>query len=301
MKISIITTSYNYAQYIEEAINSIINQIHTDWELIIVDDGSSDNSVEIIKSYCEKDKRIKLFQQPQNKGLKEALLLGVNNATGDWIAFLESDDIFAPDNLLKKFKIIEKYPKVKLIYNKVDFIIYDEPNSKRAKHFGDTQKKLAKKTFPKYMFYKFYINNQILTFSSVMIQAKLLKSIDFNTPVDTLLDWWLWIHAAYKNDFYYINEELTSWRLHEKSYISKKKRKIQLPLQVQAYWDVYKKNSKPKKLLFFITFSFILLFIVYIYRFTRKFLVEIIRRIKFILFGHTLKVRDIFYLFFDKK
>jgi len=101
MKISIITANYNYAQYIEEAINSVINQSYGDWELIIVDDGSSDNSVEIIKSYCEKDSRIRLFQHAngENKGLKETLLLGISHASGDWIAFLESDDSFTLDNL----------------------------------------------------------------------------------------------------------------------------------------------------------------------------------------------------------
>jgi len=103
MKISILIASYNYAQYIEEAINSVINQSYQNWELIIVDDGSSDNSLEIIKSYCEKDSRIKLFQHEnnQNNGLKETILLGLENVMGDWVAFLESDDVFMPDNLAK--------------------------------------------------------------------------------------------------------------------------------------------------------------------------------------------------------
>lgn len=270
MKISVITASYNYAEYIEETINSVIDQSYQDWELIIVDDGSIDNSVEIIKSYCEKNLKIKLFQHKngENKGLKETLSLGIKHASGDWIAFLESDDYFTPDNLFKKVEIIKKYPQTKLIFNKVNFLSKKEV--KRQKTFENTQKKLSQMTFPTNMFYDFYINNMILTFSCVMVEANALKNISFDTPIDAFLDWWLWIHLAYKNDFYYINEELTSWRLHPQSYIKTSENKMACPTQIQAYWDVYKKNNKPLKLLFFIFFSNIPLFFVKSFSFLTK-------------------------------
>lgn len=266
MKISIITANYNYAQYIEEAINSVINQSYQNWELIIVDDGSSDNSVEIIKSYCEKDSRIRLFQHGdgQNKGLKETLLLGISYASGEWIAFLESDDSLTPDNLQKKVEIIEKNPDLKLIFNKVKFLVENESN--KLNMFKEIQKKLSKMSFPKNMFYDFYINNMILTFSCVMVEASILKNADFNSPVDAFLDWWLWIHLARNNKFYYVDEELTNWRLHLQSYINtSKKPKIQL-VSVKAYWEVYQKNKSWKNLIF-IVYSFVLFFFV---RFFKK-------------------------------
>jgi glycosyltransferase involved in cell wall biosynthesis len=70
-KISVITVSYNYENYIKETIESVINQTFQDWEMIIVDDGSKNNSVEVIKSYCEKDNRIKFFQHEHGVNLKE--------------------------------------------------------------------------------------------------------------------------------------------------------------------------------------------------------------------------------------
>lgn len=271
MKISIITASYNYAQYIEDTINSVLNQDYTDWELIVVDDGSSDNSVEIIKEFCKKDERIKLFQHKNglNKGLKETLLLGIEKAQGNWIAFLESDDIFKPDNLSKKIEIIKKYPNVKLIFNKVEFLT--EEKRPQQKIFEKTQRNLSKKIFPKNMFKAFFINNQILTFSCVMVESKTLKSADFNSPVDALLDWWLWVNLAYKNQFYYIDEELTKWRLHAESYIKQSKKPILYTIQTQAYKNVYEKNSKPLWLLFFIIYSSIMLFIVRVFRFLKRF------------------------------
>lgn len=287
MKISVITANYNYAQYIEEAINSIINQSYPDWELIIVDDGSSDNSVDIINSYCEKDNRIKFFQHPdrKNKGLKESLLLGLSHATGDWIAFLESDDYFYPDNLAKKIEIIEEHKDVCLIFNRVNFLEKNDKISVRQKGLDKTHNKLKKMKFPRDMFYDFYINNMILTFSCVMVKSEVIKNADFNTPVDTLLDWWLWIHLAHQGKFYYIDEKLTNWRLHQESYVLRGKKPILYTVQVQAYRDIYLKSGGDSRLLAFILFSSVILFFRRLYRF----ILRLPRRVRN-------KVRDIILL-----
>ena len=119
MRISIILTSYNYEEFISQSIESVIAQTICDWELIIIDDGSKDNSVNIIKSYCEKDSRIKLFQHENgvNKGLPDTVKLGIEKASGEWIAFLESDDSIVPEYLEEKFKIINNNPSVNFIFN----------------------------------------------------------------------------------------------------------------------------------------------------------------------------------------
>lgn len=277
MKISVIIASYNYAQYIEEAINSVIDQSYQDWELIIVDDGSKDNSVDIIKAYCEKDQRIHFFQHNdgQNKGLKETLLLGLKHAAGEWIAFLESDDSFKSDNLLKKIEIIKKYPEVKLIFNKTNCIWEDKARKLQRKIFEKNQTKLSKMTFPKNMFYDLYIDNLLLTFSSVIVEVKTINSANFNSPADEVLDWWLWIHLAYQSKFYYIDEELTNWRLHSGSYIRKSTKSACCLTQVDAYDDIYKAN-KQLKLLGFILCQKIKLLFVRFYRLLQKIFLKIL-------------------------
>jgi glycosyltransferase involved in cell wall biosynthesis len=106
MIISIITPNYNGAIYIASAIQSVINQTYTKWELIIVDDCSTDNSVNIIKEYIDKDERIKLFQMPQNNGLPAIPRnFGIEKAKGDFIAFLDSDDIWLPEKLQKQINL----------------------------------------------------------------------------------------------------------------------------------------------------------------------------------------------------
>ena len=122
---SIITASYNYANYIVETMDSVLAQTYQDWELIVVDDGSKDNSVEVIKSYCQKDSRIKLFQHEFgiNKGLIATIKLGIEKASSDWIAFVESDDFITPDYLEKKLpNVKEDYTEPILTINGTDEI-----------------------------------------------------------------------------------------------------------------------------------------------------------------------------------
>jgi len=97
--VSIVTPSYNSAKYIEKTVQSVLAQTHENWELIIVDDYSTDNSVEIIKQLIEKNNRVKLIQFCSNKGAAKARNAAINNANGEFIAFLDSDDIWHPDKL----------------------------------------------------------------------------------------------------------------------------------------------------------------------------------------------------------
>ena len=91
-KVSVIIPVYNTDQYVAEAMYSILNQTLTDIELIAVNDGSTDNSLEVITKIAESDKRVKIFSQ-QNKGQSEARNLGISNSTGDYLYFMDSDDV----------------------------------------------------------------------------------------------------------------------------------------------------------------------------------------------------------------
>lgn len=97
-KVSVIVPIYNSERYIDKCIQSIINQTFKDIELILVDDGSTDKSVEISNKYAEKDKRIKIIKQ-KNKGVSLARNYGISIATGDFITFVDSDDFIEIDML----------------------------------------------------------------------------------------------------------------------------------------------------------------------------------------------------------
>jgi len=228
--ISIITASYNYEDYIKETIESVINQTYTNWEMIIVDDGSKDNSVEVIKSYCEKDSRIKLFQHEGgiNKGLAETVKLGISKARGEWIAFLESDDKFMPECLEEKVEIIKENPNIKFIFSDLETFGSGKTNFDKNSAYLLIKKKLASKKPLMDLSLELLKQNFICTFSIVMVKKNLIEECNFNTPVNAFLDLWLWAQIAQKTKFYYLNKPLTMWRIHSQSFINNYKGDMEL-------------------------------------------------------------------------
>ncbi len=98
MKVSIILPCYNGARYLPECLDSVLAQTMTDFEAIIVDDGSKDDSAGIAERYAQMDARIRVFRQ-QNRGVSAARNLGLDHASGDWVTFVDCDDILPPDAL----------------------------------------------------------------------------------------------------------------------------------------------------------------------------------------------------------
>ena len=223
-KVSIITASYNYENYIKETIESVIAQTFQDWEMIIVDDGSTDNSVDVIKSYSEKDSRIKLFKHENgvNRGLAETLQLGIKHASSDWVAFLEYDDTITPEYLTEKFNIIEKYPDVDFIFNDLNMFGDEDVIADTQCYFVKQKGILKRYQFPTNLLeaFKGTHANLISTFSCVMAKKCSLQDLNYKSPIKSCLDWWLWLQIVCKSQMYYIDKPLTNWRMHKSSYIN---------------------------------------------------------------------------------
>lgn len=117
--ISIVIPAYNAEKYLAETIDSVINQTYTNWELIIVDDGSTDNTKGIIETYRSKDLPIKYIFQ-ENSGVSIARNNGMNHASGKYIALLDADDVWLKNNLELKIKILMNNPSVSWVYSNMN-------------------------------------------------------------------------------------------------------------------------------------------------------------------------------------
>lgn len=127
--ISAIMSVYNAEKYISQAIDSILNQSFKDFEFIIIEDCSTDNSLAILNSYAEKDSRIKIIQKQENKRMKgfiENLNIGLNEAQGKYIARMDADDIAHPLRFEKQYQYLETNPDIFMVGSAVNFI--DENN-----------------------------------------------------------------------------------------------------------------------------------------------------------------------------
>jgi len=118
-KVSVILPIYNVEQYIAEAINSVLAQTYTNFELLAIDDGSTDRSIEICQQFT--DPRIKIIHQ-RNRGLAGARNTGIRHAQGEYLAFLDSDDLWLPEKLEKHVAHLEDSPTVGVSFSRSAFV-----------------------------------------------------------------------------------------------------------------------------------------------------------------------------------
>jgi glycosyltransferase involved in cell wall biosynthesis len=216
--ISVVVTSYNYEAFIEKTLSSIAAQTLPAWETIVVDDGSTDDSLAIISRFCETRPKFKLLRHAEgrNRGLSESLQLGIRHATGKWIAFCESDDWWEPAFLQELSSRAHCDPKCGVVFS--DVILAGTSETMEAhcaivrEHFR--QGGLAPELYRQ-------LRNAVPTMSCAMVQAELIRACNFEARFPPSLDMWLWAQLAAKTHFEFVDVPLCHWRQHEASYMKK--------------------------------------------------------------------------------
>jgi glycosyltransferase involved in cell wall biosynthesis len=119
--VSVVLPTYNRADYILRAVNSVINQNYKEWELIIVDDGSTDNTAKIVDNLILERENIRFMKQ-KNRGTALAFNTGIQASTGQFITFLGSDDEYKPDHLELRVKFLHKNPEIDFLHGGLEII-----------------------------------------------------------------------------------------------------------------------------------------------------------------------------------
>lgn len=121
--VSVVLIFLNEERFVEEAVQSVSNQTFADWELILVDDGSTDRSTLIARDLAAKDHRIRYVDHPrhQNRGMSASRNLGVAQAAAPYIAFLDADDVWMPDNLAEQVDLLETMPDVAMVVGAMEY------------------------------------------------------------------------------------------------------------------------------------------------------------------------------------
>lgn len=115
-KISLILNSYNPSHYLQRAIESVLQQTYRDFELLIWDDGSSDDSLDIARSLAAQDERVRVIAAP-HQGRGKALKAAIAVTTGDYLGWIDRDDILLPNALEQTAAILDKHPQVGMVYS----------------------------------------------------------------------------------------------------------------------------------------------------------------------------------------
>ena len=228
-KISIVMSVYNAQDYLEKAIDSILNQTYENIEFIIINDGSTDKSLEIINKYAQQDDRIVIIDQ-KNMGLTKALNVAIKKAAGNYIARMDADDISMPSRFENFIKYIEQNGDIELystpsyVINEIDEVQKIIPNYFRRNGFD--QKLLN------------YYNSMI--HGALIVKADILKKYLYNEKYKYSQDFELY-HRLMKNGYkisYDKNNISYQLRVHSNSISSQQK-----PEQIRLYQQIFKDNN----------------------------------------------------------
>ena len=222
--VTIITPCYNSADFITQTINSVIAQTYQTWELIVIDDKSTDETCKVVEEFAQKHNNIKLIKLEKNGGVANARNVGMANATGKYIAFLDSDDVWLKEKLTKQVTYMEEksLPMTFCAYHRID----------------EAGEIISKKIeVPPSVNYRQLLSHNVIIFSTSLTLKSVIGETRFKKAGHE--DWIFWLDI-FKKPFsgYGLNEALVQYRIRQGSVSSNK-------LKVIGYtWKILRESEK---------------------------------------------------------
>ena len=202
-KVSVIIPNYNYARYLPEAVESVLNQSYKPIEIIVVNNGSTDNSLEVLKAF---ENRFRLIDQ-SNLGQSGARNSGLNQATGDYIAFLDADDYWHPEKIEKQVKLLRN--NTRLVYCGIE-------------RFSTAERKISSKVKPifrgncsEYFLTEPAVSIVLSGESTAIFSRTLINQVgNFDGNLNSAAGWDFFRRCSRFSDFDFVPESLTYYRVH---------------------------------------------------------------------------------------
>ncbi len=228
--VSVVVPFLNAQRFVGPCIESVLNQTHADWELILVDDGSTDRSSEIARDYAAQDERITVLSHEghENKGVSVSRHKAIDHSCGQYIALLDADDLFAPTKLEQQLKSAARHPEC-VVYHCGAHCIDASGAILQGRNWADDFNSFARQE----RVYSFRDSEDFLTRNSVLnpsalVRATTIKQLPFG--FDQLFqyeDWTLWVLLSCQGPFFVQPDALVQYRMHAESATN---RVVQSPL-----------------------------------------------------------------------
>lgn len=224
--VSIVVPVFNAGKYMDDTVRTVCNQSYQNWELLLVDDCSGDNSREKIEEWCRKDSRIRLIAKEKNEGAAQARNTGIDLAAGRYIAFLDADDFWKPEKLEKQLGFMEKK---RAAFSFTSYEFGDEEGH-------ETGRKVAA---PEELIYKKALSRTVIFTSTVMFDLEKIKKEIIKMPAVASEDtatWWKVLRSGYTA--YGLDEVLTVYRRPAGSLSANKL------VAIKRIWNLYRNVEK---------------------------------------------------------
>lgn len=222
--ISVLLPVYNAEEFVKEAVDSILCQTFTNFELLVLNDGSTDNSMELVTHF--KDKRIRIINNDGNKGLIYTLNKGIQEAKGEYIARMDADDIALPNRFERQIKYLQKHKEISILGSNVETF----GNEAKITNYpiNDEEIKL-------HMLFENPLCHPTVMFrKSIFLE----NNLSFNSKALHMEDWWLWFDAAQKNMRFHNLEDVTLRYRYENQNITIKNKATSKARYMEFYENV---------------------------------------------------------------
>lgn len=245
-RISVVFTSYNHKEFLAEAIDSLLGQTFSDFELIIVDDCSTDGSQVMLTDYAKKDSRIRLYLNKKNSGsYVHSTNLGASKATAPYVVFAQCDDYAEPTQFEKLYSAMVENPSVGVVFSASkmvdkfgcnlgqDFDVREKMFKKQCR----TNTLLTKRKIERYFLCSCVIPN----LSAALVKRDLFeKQGGLSSDYFVLADWDFWLKTSQESDFYYLRESLNNFRQHDTTIRVSIKLQRQVEEVFRMYYDFFR-------------------------------------------------------------
>jgi len=234
-KVSVIIPAYNMAQYTVESVESVLHQTYKDYEIIVVDDGSQDNTKELLQTYVENQQITYIYKE--NGGASSARNIGIQICRGEYIAFLDCDDLWLPKKLEISVDFLDSHPEIGFVYSRA--IIIDKNGNNLW--FSKVRCYSGEKAFEKLILRNF------IKSSSPVVRRECFKKVGvFDETIFHPADRDMWLKISEHFPLGYINIPLIKYRIGEWSYFE---RNIELAKKesLKVLENTFKRHKFPKR------------------------------------------------------
>ena len=203
-KVSVITAAYNHVEFVQQSVESVLNQTYKDFEHIVVDDGSTDGTAEVLRSFGT---QIKYFRQ-QNCGTAAAINRGIRESSGEYIAILDSDDVWLPEKLDRQMRCFAQQPEAGMVYSRAQIIDRRGEVSNQGEPIGHSVGDFD-------CAYKEILKDDGIPVLTALTRRECFDDVGFfDERLKAISDWEFWFRLALKWKIVFLPDVLALYRVH---------------------------------------------------------------------------------------
>lgn len=211
--VSVIIPAYNYAKFLPDALNSLLSQSFKDWECIIINNGSHDNTEEVAKSYLQKDSRFKYFSI-ENKGVSHSRNFALKQANGDFIQFLDADDLIESEKFSKQIDFLNQHREVDLVYGDAKYFTTENMNLRKFSMHDDDKSWMPLISGKDKQLSDALLKRNIFPINAPLLRKSLIEKFGgFDESLTGLEDWDLWLRLAVNGCYFKYLDEINTTAL----------------------------------------------------------------------------------------